>query len=573
MLDIAVVGGEVIDGTGAPRRRADVGIRQGKIVAVGALDEPATRRIDAAGKMVTPGFIDVHTHYDAQVTWDPHLTPSPLHGVTTVIGGNCGFTLAPMEDEAAEYLIELLARVEGMPISALRAGVDIRWRSFGEYLNSIDGHVAVNAGFLVGHSTVRRLVLGDDWRRTATDLEIDAMSRLIDDSLAAGALGFSSSWSETHNDAAGDRVPSRYGTEAELLRLCMTLRPHPGTWLEFLPWAVGPFPRERCLLMARMSAAAERPLNWNLLTVRPDITDEAIESRLTASDIAAAQGGAVFGLALPVPQTLYLNLESGFLFDFDPTWADVIAEPHHEKVRMLRLPHVRQRLVAAGNASRGIWYDLERLRFERVYSPEFADVQGYPVAEAARRRSVDAFDLLFDVVVADDLRTVVVVPPPGDDPESWRRRIGVLEDRRTIVGGSDAGAHLDMSDTFAFFTDFVGTTVRDRHLLPLETAVRMVTDDAARAFGIRDRGRIVPGYAADLVVFDESEIRSKPIETRSDLPGNGTRLYAQAAGVDWVVVNGEVIADGGELTESRPGTILRSGRDTKTVSTRGDASR
>ena len=565
MLDLAIVGGEVIDGTGSPRRRADIGIRQGRIVAVGSLDEPAHRRIDASGEVVTPGFIDVHTHYDAQVAWDPHLTPSPLHGVTTVIGGNCGFTLAPMEEEAAEYLVELLARVEGMPLATLKAGVDIAWKTFHGYLDTVEGNTAVNAGFLVGHSTVRRLVLGEDWRRPASDAEVDAMSRLIDESLAAGALGLSSSWSETHNDAAGDPVPSRYATESELLRLCATLRPHPGTWLEFLPWAVGAFPRERCELMARMSAAAERALNWNLLLVRPDITDDAIASRLLASDLAVAEGGCVFGLALPIPQTLYLNLESGFLFDFDPVWADVIAKPHDEKVRMLRLPEVRQRLESAAKASRGIWYDLERLRFERVEAAAFADVQGVPVAEAARRRGASAFDLLFDVVLADDLRTILMVPPIGDDPDSWRRRMELLDDPRTLVGGSDAGAHLDMSDTFSFFTDFVGTTVRERQLLPLETAVRMVTDDAARAFGLRNRGRIEPGYAADVVVFDESLVRSKPIETRDDLPGNGTRLFAEAEGIDWVLVNGEVIAASGELTESRPGTVLRSGRDTETV--------
>ena len=317
--------------------------------------------------------------------------------------------------------------------------------------------------------------------------------------------------------------------------------------------------------MARMSAAAERALNWNLLLVRPDISDAAIASRLLASDLAAAEGGCVFGLALPIPQTLYLNLESGFLFDFDPVWADVIAKPHDEKVRLLRLPEVRQRLESAAKASRGIWYDLERLRFERVGAPAFAEVQGVPVAEAARRRGSGAFDLLFDVVVADDLRTVLMVPPSGDDPDSWRRRMELLGDPRTLVGGSDAGAHLDMSDTFSFFTDFVGTTVRERQLLPLETAVRMVTDDAARAFGLRNRGRIEPGYAADVVVFDEKLVRSKPIETRNDLPGNGTRLFAEAEGIDWVLVNGEVIAAGGELTESRPGTVLRSGRDSETV--------
>ena len=565
MLDLAIVGGEVVDGTGLPRQRADVGIRDGRIVAVGELGEPATRTIDASGRIVAPGFIDVHTHFDAQVTWDPYLTPSPFHGVTTVLGGNCGFTLAPMEPDAFEYLSAMLARVEGMPLDSVRAGVVPSWRSFGEYLDGIEGHVAVNAGFLVGHSTVRRIVLGDDWRRPATDHEIAAMGRLVADSLSAGALGFSSSWSETHNDGAGDPVPSRYATADEVVQLCAELRAHPGTWLEFIATGVGRFTDERMQLMANMSAAAQRPLNWNLLVVREDLGDDYVEGRLAASDVAARDGSAVLGLTLPIPMTLHLNLDTGVLFDSLPAWAEVIFRPHDEKLGLLRDPDVRRRLVDAVSGTYRIFYDLERLTFEQVSVPEYADVVGMTVADAARGRGVEPFDLLFDVVVADDLRTGFVVPAQGDDPESWKRRAALWQDPRLIVGGSDAGAHLDMLATFGFFTDLVGPSVRDRHLLTLEAAVRLVTDDAARAFGLRGRGRIAPGYAADVVVFDEHEVATGPIELRRDLPADGARLYAEARGIDAVLVNGEVIVERGELTGAQPGTVLRSGRDTDTV--------
>jgi N-acyl-D-aspartate/D-glutamate deacylase len=566
VFDIAIIGGELIDGTGSPRRRADVGIHNGRVIEIGQLDERYCRLIDATGKVVTPGFIDVHTHYDAQVTWDPYLTPSSLHGVTTVIGGNCGFTLAPMDAGAIDYLTTMLARVEGMPLASLRAGLDIGWNSFGEYLDAIEGKVGLNVGFLVGHSTVRRLVLGEDWGREASHEEIETMSSLVRASLSSGALGFSSSWAETHNDANGDPTPSRFATEAELLQLSAALRSYPGTWLEFIPWATGSFPDDRALLMAKMSAAAGRPLNWNLLLVRPSIPDEVVQNRLAASDLAASNGGAVFGLTLPVPNAMHLNLDAGFLFDTAAAWAGVLRNDREGKMRALQQPETRRKLaIAAADADR-VWYDETRLRFEYVESAQYKDVSGRTIAEAAHARRVDPFDLMFDVAVADELRTGFVVPAEGDDHESWRRRLALWQDPRTIVGGSDAGAHLDMLDTFGFFTDFVGPTVRDRQLLPLEAAVQMITGDAALSFGLRQRGLLKLGYAADVLVFDPETVARLPAEVRADLPGGGSRLYAGAAGMEYVFVNGHVIAEHGNLTEALPGTVLRSGRDTSTVS-------
>ncbi|MEI8323635.1 MAG: amidohydrolase family protein, partial [Actinomycetes bacterium] len=267
MLDVLITGGDVIDGTGAVRRRADVGIVDGRITQVGTITESAHQTIDATGKVVTPGFIDLHTHYDAQAFWDTSLSPSPLHGVTTVIGGNCGFTIAPLTPQDGDYLMRMLARVEGMPLESLQQGLPWDWSTTAEYLDALDGTLMPNAGFLVGHSALRRVVMHDAAnQREATDEEIEAMCNLLRDGLRAGGMGFSSTWSPSHNDHTGVPVPSRHGSRKELIALCAVVEEFPGTTLEFIP-AVGEFAQETFELMGDMSAAANRPLNWNLLQV------------------------------------------------------------------------------------------------------------------------------------------------------------------------------------------------------------------------------------------------------------------------------------------------------------------
>ncbi|MDE0495236.1 MAG: amidohydrolase family protein, partial [Acidimicrobiaceae bacterium] len=262
MFDLLISGGDVIDGRGGPRRRADVGITGDRISAIGNLinggGAQAAATIDATGLAVTPGFIDVHTHFDAQVFWDPDLSPSPLHGVTTIIGGNCGFTIAPLGEDPAhgDYLMRMLARVEGIPLEALQQGVPWNWQTTAEYFDAIDGNVAVNAGFKVGHSALRRVVMGDDSvRRACTGEELGEMKALLRDGLEAGALGFSSSWSRTHNDPMGNMVPSRYAEREELVDLCSVLAGYDGTSVEFNP-ALRPFEPWAFDLMADMSAAA-----------------------------------------------------------------------------------------------------------------------------------------------------------------------------------------------------------------------------------------------------------------------------------------------------------------------------
>jgi N-acyl-D-aspartate/D-glutamate deacylase len=568
VLDVKIAGGSVVDGTGTARRPADVGIRDGRVVAIGDVDEAAARTIDAGGLVVAPGFVDIHTHYDAQAFWDPALTPSPLHGVTTVVGGNCGFTIAPLAASEADYLMRMLARVEGMPLESLEAGVPWDWHSFGEYLDRLDGTLAVNAGFLVGHSALRRVAMGERSHEPATDDDVATMRRTLGESLAAGGLGFSSSHAPTHNDGDGAPVPSRAATREELLALCDVVREHPGTTLEFIP-TVGPFSEEHVALMAAMSAAGGRPLNWNVLVVGAGT--DTYKDQLAASDRAAEQGGRVLALTVPAVMQLHLNFRSGFLFDALPGWGPTMALPDDEKLRALTDPDVRSRLRESAEADTGLFRAMlrwDRLEIAETFAPENARFTGRTVGDVAGELGTEPFDALLDIVVTDDLRTVLRPPARGDDAESWRMRADAWRDPRVVVGASDAGAHLDMLATFSFSTSLLAAS-RTHDLVPLEEAVHLLTDVQARLYGIRDRGRLTEGGYADVVVFDEDRVAPGPVHTRHDLPAGAGRLYADAEGIEHVLVNGTEIVSEGELTGARPGALLRSGQDTETVEVGG----
>ncbi len=570
MLDLIIRNGSIVDGTGTPGRRADVAIKDGRIAAIGDLDESATRTIDADGKVVAPGFVDIHTHYDAQAFWDTTLSPSPLHGVTTVIGGNCGFTIAPLGPEHADYLLHMLARVEGMPVGALQEGVPWNWRSFDEYLGKIDGTLAPNAGFLVGHSTIRRVVMGDRATKGgATADDLAAMQQLLDASLAAGGMGFSSSWARTHNDAAGDMVPSRYASEDEILALCGVVREHPGTTLEFIP-CVGLFEDFAPDLLTRMSLAANRPINWNVLFVGKG-SEATTEHNLAASDYATERGARVLALTVPFTPSPRICFDSGFLLDTIPGWEKPMALPHDEKKAMLASADGRKVLAeAALQPTTGFKVsNWGTYVINETFAPENKKWEGKRVSEIATERGVDEFDALCDIVVADDLMTGFGFPTRADDDETWEARMKVWRDSRTIIGASDAGAHLDFLATFNYSTVLLGEPVRARKLMPIEEAINLLTDIPARLYGLKERGRLAEGWHADVVIIDPETIGAQPVRMRFDLPTGAPRLYGGADGIDHVIVNGTEIVDHGEFTDARPGTLLRSGRDSDSVTVPG----
>ena len=570
MLDLLIRGGTLIDGTGEPARKADLGIRNGFIVSIGEISEAAHAEIDASDRVVTPGFVDVHTHYDAQAFWDRSLSPSCYHGVTTVIAGNCGFSIAPLNGnpEDSAYLMRMLARVEGMPLESLQTGVPWNWRSFGDYLDALDGQLAINAGFMVGHSAIRRSVMGARAvGEKASAEEITAMQQLLRESIAAGGLGFSSTISQTHNDGEGQPVPSRHASDEELFALAAIVAEFPGTTLELLP-GVGVFTDADKERMSRFSLAGQRTVNWNLLNPNSRMPGMH-QSQLAASDYASERGARVVALTLPQPMTLRLNLVSGFVLDALPGWAEVIGMPLPERMQALADPAVRARLAAgARSPEAGVFAAMthwEHWRIDEVFTEANVAWRGRSVGELAAERGVAPLDALLDLSLSENLRTSFTPPAFGDDDESWRMRGEVWQDPRTVIGASDAGAHLDMIDTFAFSTQVLEHGVRNRQLISLEQAIHQLTAVPAGMVGLRDRGVLREGMRADVVVFDPATIASGPTHTRFDLPGGAGRLYADAIGVDCVIVNGKEIVRDGQLTGSYPGTVLRSGRDTITA--------
>jgi N-acyl-D-aspartate/D-glutamate deacylase len=567
--DVVVKNGTVVDGTGAPARRADVAISGGRIVKIGDVDDTAVRTIDADGLVVAPGFVDLHTHYDAQLLWDATASPSPLHGVTTVFGGNCGFTLAPGGDEHVDYLSRLMARVEGIPLPALQQGVPWNWKTFADYLDRVEQRgIAVNAGFLCGHSALRRVVMGDDAvGNEASDAQLMQMERLLHDALDAGAMGFSTSQAPTHNDGDGNPVPSRAATREELLRLAAVVSDHAGTQLELIiPGCLNGFTDDEIDLMAGMSLAADRPLNWNVLGVASGGNHER---QLDAGSRAAAKGARVVALTLPQGMRIRLSFHSGFVLDGLPGWRETFALPIEERMHALSDPDTRRRLDAnAHSKEAGVLAGLarwERLEIVEGFTDDTRRLEGKKIGEIARGRNAEPFDVLCDVVIADGLRTGLRPDFGGPEPDDvWKMRAAVWRDPRAIVGGSDAGAHLDMMSGASYSTFVVGDAVRNGHI-ELEEAVHLLSDVPARLYGLRDRGRIAVGAHADVVAFDPDTVGPAGERTRDDLPGGASRIVADSRGVHHVLVAGTEIVHDGAYTGSTPGVVLRAGRDTDTV--------
>ncbi|GGY21911.1 N-acyl-D-amino-acid deacylase family protein [Streptomyces djakartensis] len=576
MLDHVIKGATVVDGSGDSAFTADVGIGDGRIAVIGQVTQEARSTEDATGLVLTPGFVDPHTHYDAQLFWDPYATPSLNHGVTTVVGGNCGFTLAPLHPdrpEDADYTRRMMSKVEGMSLVALEEGAPWNWHGFGEYLDALQGRIAVNAGFMVGHCALRRYVMGPQavGGRPAPE-QLAAMVRSLREAMDAGAWGLSTTQSTSHSDGDGKPVASRHAEPAELLALSRAVGEHEGTQIEaIVAGCLDQFSDAEIDLFVEMSAAAGRPLNWNVLTIDAAVP-ERVPRQLLASEQARKAGGRVVALTMPILTPMNMSLGTFCALNLIPGWGPVLGLPVPERIRKLRDPDVRAELLRRANSKdAGVFRRLAnfgRYVIGDTYSEANAGLTGRVVKDIAEERGQEPFECLVEICANDELRTVLWPMPSDNDPASWALRAETWQHEDVLLGGSDAGAHLDRMCGAPYTTRFLGDCLRGRKLVGLEQAVKMLTDDPARLFGLRERGRVREGWHADLVLFDPERIDAGPATLVHDLPGDSPRLDSRALGVRAVWVNGvEAIRDD-LVTGAVPGRVLRSGRDTETVSTR-----
>ena len=499
--------------------------------------------------------------------------------MTTVVGGNCGLTLAPVEPGDEDFLTRLLARVEAIPVEALTAGVTFRWNTFPEFLDVVESlSLGPNIGFMVGHSAIRRAVMGAAASSdAASDEQLGRMRELLSEAIAAGGLGFSTANVVTQVDGDGRPTPPNFATRDEFVGLSEVCGWHPGTSIEFIPDSfLRGFSDEDIDLMADMSAAANRHLNWNTPLVNKTAPD-LYQRQLMASDVAAARGGRVVPMFMPQNGPNQQDFLRGYVFRALPGWGWLFDLSVEERIDALRQPEVRDRLRAALDAETAGLAVSIRASWGRYFVNEPADpalchLQGRRVGDIARERGVSDFDAALDIAVEAELDVGFVRYPYSDD-DAWSSaaRVDVLRDPRVVLGASDAGAHMDMMVGADFPTRCLGELVREKGVFSLEELVHQLTEVPARLYGLRDRGTLTEGAFADIVLLDPDKVAAGQLHTIRDLPSGAPRLVTESAGIHRVLVAGTEIAVDGEITDARPGRLIRSGRDTETVAARSEA--
>ena len=554
--DVLIKNGALIDGTGTAARHGSVAITDGKIIEVGEIDGPANQVIDAEGTVVAPGFIDPHTHYDAQICWDGAVTPSSWHGVTSVVVGNCGVGIAPCKLESREIAMRDLVNVEAIPYDVLEEGITWDWETFPEYMNAAERREpTLNLAFLAPLTPFRHYVMGtESLERAATPEETRDIQALLGEAMDVGAFGFSSTILNQHLGFQGRPLACRNASRDELKAYANVLKVRDKGAIEVaLTRQVGVLEEEQCELLDFLLDHSGRPVTFIALFDRDDIS-EAVRDTLRRAAPMIKKGARP--QTSPLPLTREINMRSPFSFAAFPSWKRLFEDTSEQaqiaiyKDRAFR-DQFREEL--RNPLTFGNW---ERITLHEAQSDSLKSLEGLTVAEIARAQGKDAVDTFLDTAIADDLSCEFTMASFNTRVD---RMAELLNDPSILIGLGDGGAHVDMLCDCGYPTYLLGTWVRERGVLSIEQAVRRLTSDPADLFGISDRGRLHPGLAADIVIFDPETVGSgNRGERRYDLPGGGKRMVMPSQGVQYTLVNGDVVYADGQIVGSGSGQILRA---------------
>ena len=556
--DLKITGGTIVDGTGKAGFVGDLGIKDGKIVALGKADGPSTRTIDAKGKVVSPGFVDVHTHYDAQILWDRMLTISPWHGVTTTVIGNCGFGVAPTRAAHRKMIMQTLEKVEGMSLDALQAGLGNDWpfETFPQYLDTLEKQgAAINIAALFGHTPLRLYVMGEEsTERAATADEIAAMKKLMREAMEAGAIGFGTSVSVSHNGYAGKPVPSRQATPEEMDALVSVMGEMKRGLMQI---TIGRDFSTRH--MAEVSRKYNIPVTWTALLSHL----YGPGGHRKQLDLAAEQrksGAMVIPQVSCRPLNFEVTFAEPFIFDVMPFMNELAkadAKDPGARRRAYADPAWREKLRSEVTPLFQKWWD----RVVIAWAPSARELEEMPLSVAAARLGKDPVDLALDLALDNDLLARFRMAVMNFDEKEVAE---LITDPNTIIALSDAGAHASQLCDACYSTYLLGHWVRDRKVFTLEEAVHNLTQRPAEMFGITDRGVLAEGRPADVVVFDPKTVGPGPLKRVYDMPAGADRLVSEASGIDAVIVNGRLIRqdnkDAVSANDKLPGRLLRHGR-------------
>jgi N-acyl-D-amino-acid deacylase len=550
--DLIVKNALIVDGTGAKAFKGDVAVEGGRIAALGNVGGQARQVIDADGKVAAPGFIDAHTHYDGQLLWDPTIDPATAHGVTTILMGNCGFTLAPVRPRDQDYILGVFSATEEVPKAALQQHAPLPWESFGEYMSFVENSkLGVNVVTQVGHSAIRRYVMGEEaLTREATLEEIDAMVRLAEEAMDVGAAGVSSSFSPAHVDEDGGHVPSFFASEAESEALASAVRRKGKRLVSINPRSKreGLSDNDRAFLV-RLAEASGAIVTWNDFGARAPRWEET----LAFMEKENARGNQIVVVARCQPPEVRFTLNQlSPLYSGSKAWIEFCRLDTDAKVAALNDAAWRERLSEYWNK---VLRYLDSAIIENVKNPDLALLIGRKLPEVAKERGVSVVDAMFDISRDDRMETFILLRSETPEDESGTERI--LKSPAALVGISDGGAHLQTFSGADYPTYFLAHWVRKKRAFTLEEGVAALTSRAADFVGLSDRGTLELGKAADITVFDPDTIATEGLETL-DFPGGGTRLRKRAQGISHVIVNGVPIIENGQNTGAIPGRLIRA---------------